>query len=461
MADHRAENILVAVLDKLSTLATTGDNTFRGRVYEIPDGELPAVCVYMGADNPRSDSGSSGWWYIDSDLTLNIEAVAKTSALQIDTVLNQIRFEVAQALQADITQGLSYVINTTEGSASPEIDGAGENVTGRLRMEYTILYRRVRYTVPQLSGITVSANGTTVTFHISENVSGTTAGFSITVDGDAVALSGGAISGNDVSFTAASTIYPGDVVLGSYDAGPGDIQGETSPLASFTSQPVENNSTQAIGYMLNDDGTNAATFGVVHLPTTAPAYIRATYTLTATSQALSALPASIVAAPGLVTLVEGVPLVCGLICHSVPISGDVDTFGITLYNIDGLDPVAASVVFRNVTDGAGVVEGSFGVSDPGPIDFPTTYVGAVAGVKVAIQLTLSGGDLTMKLFINGAYCGESAPIATTGGVIAFITIADGSGSGVVDIECVPLAAALATGYGTFSTGAVDMVGTVI
>lgn len=173
MADHRAENILVAVLDKLSTLATTGDNAFRGRVYEIPEGELPAVCVYMGTDNPRSDSGSSGWWYIDSDLTLNIEAVAKTSSLQIDTVLNQIRFEVAQALQSDITQGLSYVINTTEGSASPEIDGAGEMVTGRLRMEYTILYRRVRYTVPQLSGITVGVDGTTVTFHISEDVTGT------------------------------------------------------------------------------------------------------------------------------------------------------------------------------------------------------------------------------------------------------------------------------------------------
>lgn len=173
MADHRAENILVEVLDRLSILATTGTNTFRGRVYEIPDGELPALCVYMGTDNPRSDGASSGWWYIDSELTLNIEAVAKTSSTQIDTVLNQIRFEISEVLQSDITQGLSYVINTTEGSATPELDGMGEMVTGRLRMEYTILYRRVRYTVPQLSGITVAADGTTVTFHITEDVTGT------------------------------------------------------------------------------------------------------------------------------------------------------------------------------------------------------------------------------------------------------------------------------------------------
>jgi len=35
------------------------------------------------------------------------------------------------------------------------------------------------------------------------------------------------------------------------------------------------------------------------------------------------------------------------------------------------------------------------------------------------------------------------------------------GTGVIDISCVPDAASLTTGYGTFDTGAVDMVGTVI
>jgi len=462
MADHRVENILVAVLDKLSTLTTTGDNTFRGRVYEIPDGELPAVCVYMGTDNPRSDSGSSGWWYIDSDLTLNIEAVAKTSALQIDTVLNQIRFEVAQALQADITQGLSYVINTTEGSASPEIDGVGEMVTGRLRMEFTILYRRVRYTVPQLSGISVATNGTSVTFHISENVSGTTAGFSITVDGDAVALSGGFISGNDVSFTAASTIYPGDVVLGSYDAGPGDIQGETSPLASFTSQPADNNSTQSLGYMLNDDGTNAALFGVALLPTISPARNRATYTLTATSQTLIAFPASVTAAPGLVTLVADVPLVCGFTIHSVPSADDIDTFLFQIYNYGGSGSVLFNALVTKYTGATtGTIQGQFGTFPPSVASFGTAYTGDLTDAKIAFQLTLSGGSVSAKFFVNDVLLGTSTPIATDGGVFADLLINDGTGTGVIDISCVPDAASLATGYGTFDTGAVDMVGTVI
>ncbi len=462
MADHRAENILVAVLDKLSTLTTTGDNTFRGRVYEIPDGELPAVCVYMGTDNPRSDSGSSGWWYIDSDLTLNIEAVAKTSSLQIDTVLNQIRFEVAQALQADITQGLSYVINTTEGTASPEIDGVGEMVTGRLRMEFTILYRRVRYTVPQLSGISVATNGTSVTFHISENVSGTTAGFSITVDGDAVALSGGFISGNDVSFTAASTIYPGDVVLGSYDAGPGDIQGETSPLASFTSQPVDNNSTQSLGYMLNDDGTNAAAFGYVLLPTIAPARLRATHTLTDTSQTLVATPASLTEAPGLVTLVEGVPLVCGFMIHSVPASGAINGFTFQLYNVGGSGSVLVHASVNKDTDATtGTIRGASGTFPPSVANFGIAFAGELIGAKVSIQLTLASGELSGRLFVNGTLIGTSTPIATDGGVVAVLNVSDGEGTGVLDISCVPDAASLATGYGTFDTGAVDMVGAVI
>lgn len=234
--------------------------------------------------------------------------------------------------------------------------------------------------------------------------------------------------------------------------------GVTFPVTFPVSDPLQEFLSAASGYKLNDDGTNAAEFGAAFLPTISPARNRATYTLTATEQPLMALPAVIDAAPGLVTMTEGVPLVCGFICHSVPVSGAIEPFGITLYNIDGPDPVVAAVTFRNVVDGEGIVEGSFGVSDPGPIDFPTTYTGAVAGVKVAIQLTLSSGNLTMKLFINGSYCGESAPIATTGGVVALMTLTDGTGTGVIDISCVPDAASLATGYGAFDAAAVDMVG---
>lgn len=150
MADSRAENIITAIVTAVTSLDTTSANVFRGRVYELPETSLPCLCVYLGFDNPRSDGGSSSWVYIDSDLTINIEAVVKDSSAQVDTTLNQIRYEIGQALQADITQGLAYVMNTTEGPAGVTLDGVGDETVGRMRMEWTVLYRRLRHVTPIL-----------------------------------------------------------------------------------------------------------------------------------------------------------------------------------------------------------------------------------------------------------------------------------------------------------------------
>lgn len=165
MADHPAENILVEVVSRLTGLTTTGSHVFRGRVYELADTDLPGVCVYQGTDSPRSDGGSSSWKLVDSELSINVEAVVKSSAAQVETTLNQIRYEVAQALQEDVTQGLSYVLNTTEGSAIMDLDGTGEKIVGRMRMEWVILYRRQRYIAPVVpaSGYPLDDDGSLAT----------------------------------------------------------------------------------------------------------------------------------------------------------------------------------------------------------------------------------------------------------------------------------------------------------
>lgn len=142
MADHRAEDIVSAVLTKVTGLTTTGANAFRGRTYEIPETSVPCVCVYQGGDFPLTNT--SPWKFIDSELSIVVEAIVKDSSVQAETTLNQIRFEVARALQQDVTQGLSYVMNTTEGSASITLDGSTNEVVGRMRMEWVVLYRRVR-----------------------------------------------------------------------------------------------------------------------------------------------------------------------------------------------------------------------------------------------------------------------------------------------------------------------------
>ena len=143
MADHRAEQIADAVVTKLTGLTTTGANCFRARVHELPESSLPALCVYVGNDVPRSDGGSSSFRFIDGDLTIMVEAVVKSSS-GMDSTLLQIRKEATIALQADVTQGLAFVIDTQEGPSSIDLAGEGDKPVGRLRMDWIIRYRRSR-----------------------------------------------------------------------------------------------------------------------------------------------------------------------------------------------------------------------------------------------------------------------------------------------------------------------------
>lgn len=143
MADHRAEQIADAIVVKLTGLATTGANCFRGRVHELPDTSLPALCVYVGTDVPRPDGGSSSFAFIDGDLTVLVEAVVKAST-GVDSALMQIRKEVTVAMQSDVTQGLSFVMDTQEGAATIDLNGDGDKPVGRLRMDWTFRYRRSR-----------------------------------------------------------------------------------------------------------------------------------------------------------------------------------------------------------------------------------------------------------------------------------------------------------------------------
>lgn len=137
---HRAESIMQAVVAKVTGLSTTGSNVTRGRVHAADT--LPALSVYQGDDRVVSEYSHALY---DCELTVFIEALAKTSSAQIETALNQIREEITIALQTDYTQGLGYVLNTAEGdSAAPELSGEGEEPSGMLRMEWRILYRRSR-----------------------------------------------------------------------------------------------------------------------------------------------------------------------------------------------------------------------------------------------------------------------------------------------------------------------------
>lgn len=137
---HRAEEIIQTIVTKVTNLATTGANVFRGRAYPTADTQLPGLLIYLGPDRILKNLSQS---FVDSELSLSIEARVKSASSQVDTLLNAIRSEITVALMADITQGLSYIIETREGdAAAPEISGDGDQPIASMRLEYFVVYRR-------------------------------------------------------------------------------------------------------------------------------------------------------------------------------------------------------------------------------------------------------------------------------------------------------------------------------
>lgn len=144
MADHRAEQIVQAVIGKVTGLTTTGARVYRSRTADLQDVNVPSLVVSLGPDTPSNAGGSSSYRYIDGDLTVSIDAVVKeTTDTLAEQKLNLIRKEVTIALMADYTQGLSFVMNTTEGQAVPDLERA-DKVRGTMRMDFTFHYRRSR-----------------------------------------------------------------------------------------------------------------------------------------------------------------------------------------------------------------------------------------------------------------------------------------------------------------------------
>ena len=144
MADHRAEQILQAVVANVTGLATTGNNVTRARATPQAAGALPALAVYQGPDVPL-DADLQSVQYLDVEFTVYIDILVATATQQVDTLLNQIRVEIARALWADYQQGLSFVIEMREGSADePMLVGEGELPAASMRTAWIFKYRRSR-----------------------------------------------------------------------------------------------------------------------------------------------------------------------------------------------------------------------------------------------------------------------------------------------------------------------------
>jgi hypothetical protein len=142
MADHRAEQIMVAVQATVTGLSTTGAHVDRGRNDEIPAADTPALRVAMG------DAVIVDPWahqLLDEDLDVSIFACVHDSAANIETQLLKIRKEVNIALMANQTLGLAFVHAIVElGARKPRLVGEVAKPAGSLELIYRVKYRRSR-----------------------------------------------------------------------------------------------------------------------------------------------------------------------------------------------------------------------------------------------------------------------------------------------------------------------------
>ena len=139
---HRAEQIIVAVVTAVTGLTTTGSNVNRGRTAKRAESVAAALDVNMGGDEFLRDYSQT---LQDWEMTIYIDSFTKSPTTQIDTTLNLIRREVTVALNADYTQGLSFMLNTIEGDAgAPDVSGEGNQASGSQRLTWKFHYRRSR-----------------------------------------------------------------------------------------------------------------------------------------------------------------------------------------------------------------------------------------------------------------------------------------------------------------------------
>jgi len=142
MALHKTEQVLAAVATKLTGLTTTGARVFRGRAYPLGESDLPALKIYQGDVTPGQIWNTD---VMDVALEVIVSATVQDTAANHETLLNLIQKEIAIALQADITQGLAFVLDTEEGAMSrPQFDDEAQRSIAMTEMTWTLTYRRSR-----------------------------------------------------------------------------------------------------------------------------------------------------------------------------------------------------------------------------------------------------------------------------------------------------------------------------
>lgn len=145
---HRAEQIVDAIVAAIAAQANLGvnsENVYAHRTLSLADdqGEMDAITVNIGDDEPMSEFGNDSINLIDSLLQLSVVGyvIADTEPL-CKTSLFNVRRRIHQALLADQTLGLTFVPGIRYGGAgAPQLDGSTKQIVGSLESRWFVHYR--------------------------------------------------------------------------------------------------------------------------------------------------------------------------------------------------------------------------------------------------------------------------------------------------------------------------------
>jgi len=135
----RTEDILGAIVTTLTGLTTTGGNVQREQDYDIEQADLPRIIITQGEDVVQNNLAQS---YIDWQLTVDIDLLARGNKDDVVTVLNTMRGEIHAALMLDYQLGLGNIVKFIEAIRveRPIVD-AGDRTIIRQTLSYSISYR--------------------------------------------------------------------------------------------------------------------------------------------------------------------------------------------------------------------------------------------------------------------------------------------------------------------------------
>jgi len=143
MADHRVEQILVAIETTLKADGTF--SVFRAPLDALQNNlqDVPAACIFLGEEIPRGDTGFEVMGSYSAAVSVWVDVWDQADqSTNIETNLLELRKLVHIALMQSTRLGLAFVFNLAPlGADEPELSSDGSAISGKLRTNWLVEYR--------------------------------------------------------------------------------------------------------------------------------------------------------------------------------------------------------------------------------------------------------------------------------------------------------------------------------